>query len=380
MRLRRLLSDPLRALVALELAAVVCSYVVDVVMATMHINKNAGDQKSVTIYTVEYIATTIALFFIPHRPNRRYWAIGLGLCMVPVMVLSPTGALGPVVIIAVLAARLTFAFGFRGTAVAWLVTFASIMIDPVMQYAAGPTFRRGAYVVSDAIVILVFTSLLYGVIGIMWLYARNSASVAASAERTRIALDLHDSLGHALTTLGVHLENADRLAAVDAERTRAYITRAGALTSEILSDVRETVAMLHDGEETQAAPLSSLLDRLRSDFAAAYPVDVHWCVALEREPLGRSALVVYRVLQEALTNVNRHAQAHRVSVEVRGDNDRVFLCVEDDGRGFVHGESISHGLASMRNRVEAVAGTIDISSTPGAGTRVHASFPLERSS
>lgn len=377
MRLRSFASDPLRALLALETVAIVSSYTLDVFMATMHINKNPGDPKSLAIYSVEFIFAAIALFSIPHRPNRRYLAIAGALCLAPVMVLSPTGALGPVVVLAVLASRLTFAFGFRGTAVAWIVTFASVMIDPVMKYMAAPTFQRGAFALTDALVILVFTSLLYGLLGIMWLYARSNAAMAASAERTRIALDLHDSLGHALTTLGVHLENAERLALTDAGKAKTYVARAGALTTAILSDVRDTVAMLHDGEELLPSSLTALLDRLHSDFSATHTIDLRWSVALEREPLGRSALVLYRVLQEALTNVARHAQAHCVSVDINGDKDTLVLCVQDDGRGFLQTEATGHGLFSMRTRIESVAGKFEISSQRGAGTRVNATLPLE---
>ncbi len=378
MRLRSLLADPLRALVALEAVAIVASYPVDVFIALMHFYKTPGDPKTLAIYTIQYIIAAIALFSIPHRPNRRYLAVAVAVCMVAVLAEAPTGmgSVGPIVAVAVLAYRLTFAFGFRGTALAWLIFFASMMFDPVRQYAEHPVFNQGMHLATTAIEVLVVTILIYGLVGIMWLYARNNAAMAAAAERSRIALDLHDSLGHALTTLGVHLENANRLALTDVDKAKTYMARAGELTREVLADVRDTVAMLHEGEDEQRPPLSSLLDRLRSDFAAA-DIDLRWRVSLEREPLGRSAHVLYRVLQEALTNVARHAHARRVDVEVRGDNDEVHVSVEDDGRGFDKAGDNGHGLVSMRTRVESVAGTINIGSRIGAGTRVHATIPLE---
>lgn len=377
MRLHSLLSDPLRALVALETVAMASSYALDVFIATMHVNKNPGDPKSLAIYSIEFIVAAVALASIPHRPNRRYVAIAIALCLVPVLVQSATGTLGPVVLLAVLAVRLTFAFGFPGTFIAWLLTFASIMFMPVMRFVAAPTFKQGTDLVSYAILLLLFTGVLYGVVAMMWLYARQGASAAAAAERTRIALDLHDSLGHLLTTLGVHLENADRLAPTDVDKARAYIARASVLASEILSDVRETVSILHDSDLDQSPALSSLLDRLRSDFASAHPVDLQWRVSLETEPHGRSAHVIFRVLQEALTNVARHARAHRVGVDVRGDKNAVSVSVRDDGRGFEESDAKGYGLVSMRTRVESVAGTLKIDSQNGAGTSVYATIPLE---
>ncbi|HET6895006.1 MAG TPA: sensor histidine kinase [Candidatus Baltobacteraceae bacterium] len=377
MRLRSLLSDPLRALVVLETVVMASSYALDVFIATMHVNKNPGDPKSLAIYSIEFIVAAVALASIPHRPNRRYVAIAIALCLVPVSVQSASGTLGPVVLLAVLAVRLTFAFGFFGTSIAWLLTFTSIMFMPVMKFVAAPTFKHGTDLMSYGILLLLFTGVLYGVVAMMWLYARQGAAAAAAAERTRIALDLHDSLGHLLTTLGVHLENADRLAPTDVDKARAYIARAGVLASELLSDVRETVAILHDSDLDQSPTLSSLLDRLRSDFASAHPVDLQWRVALETEPQGRSAHVIFRVLQEALTNVARHAHAHRVGVDVRGDKNAVSVSVKDDGRGFEESDAKGYGLLSMRTRVESVAGTLKIDSQNGAGTSVQATIPLE---
>jgi signal transduction histidine kinase len=94
----------------------------------------------------------------------------------------------------------------------------------------------------------------------------------------------------------------------------------------------------------------------------------------------RVEAALYRVCQEALTNVARHARAGRVTVRLIATPERVWLIVEDDGRGFDASEvpEDRHGLVGMRERAEMLGGTLQVRSSPGAGTRVEATVPLEK--
>lgn len=88
----------------------------------------------------------------------------------------------------------------------------------------------------------------------------------------------------------------------------------------------------------------------------------------------------YRICQEALTNVARHAEASRVTVRLVVTPEQIQLVVEDDGRGFEGSKTPEehHGLLGMRERAEMVDGSLDVGSSPGAGTRIEVSAPLEK--
>jgi signal transduction histidine kinase len=162
----------------------------------------------------------------------------------------------------------------------------------------------------------------------------------------------------------------------DPVKARAYLRSATSKTAEILGDVRETVAILHD--DAQRTPsFRLLLDRLRSDFSATHEMSVSWNVRVANEPSGRVAMAIYRVLQEALTNVARHAKASRIGVEVQGYDNWIEIRIDDDGRGFSGGSVDGHGLLSMRSRIESAGGTFRVSSEPAAGTQIVARVPLE---
>jgi signal transduction histidine kinase len=130
-------------------------------------------------------------------------------------------------------------------------------------------------------------ALLFANIALMATYAQNNARQAASEERANIALDLHDSLGHGLTILGAQLETADRLRGTQPEKFEAYVRRAASVARDLLDNVRETVAILHDDANVSHVPFRSLLDRIHRDFASAYDLRLSWNVTVSHEPPRR---------------------------------------------------------------------------------------------
>jgi signal transduction histidine kinase len=380
--LERLRSNPLRGLIALEWTAMIASCAFDVAVAVGHIkfNGNGGDPRSVAVFTIFFSATAGAVFSSPHRPHRRYAALALSVLGLVGLGLWPTSVTATPVLLLIFVTRLTFAFGFRGTAFAWGIGIAVVIVGSVPEIVQKPTSSSVIQGIASVFEWSLIFTLLFGLVGILWLYASKAAAAAAALERTRIALDLHDSLGHALTTLSVHLQNATQLQDVDAQKTRSYLDRASALAQEVLDDVRETVTILHDEPAAQPLAIAELLERLRGDFSAAHSLTLHWNVCLKPEPEGRAAIVLYRVLQEALTNVARHAGARKVSVDISGDCRNIDLKVVDDGSGFHAGPHAGHGLTSMRSRIEALNGTFRIDSGVGSGTTLRATFPMESTS
>lgn len=381
----RLNNDPLRVLISLEAAIVVLAFIGEATVWAFRVEAIhpvwpfLTSAPAVAAYFAITIATACAVFAIPHAPNRRYWLIAFSIAGICAARAFPTHEVLPQTLVITLSARLVFAFGFRGfilASVTELLSGASLATTAVLLKLA-PLKAM----IFDTYFDVVLFVLIFGLVGISWLYANKASAAATAAERVRIALELHDSLGHGLTTLSVQLQNADRLRQNDPDKAAAYVKRGIATATDLLSDVRETVAVLHDTVETTpeptTAPLRVLLARVRADFAGVHRVRASWHVEIANEPSGRVAMVLYRVLQEALTNVMRHAHATHVEVRLCGNDREVDLSIEDDGSGFAGEVGAGHGLMFMRMRVESIGGRFNFSSREGTGTRLQAVIPLE---
>lgn len=203
--------------------------------------------------------------------------------------------------------------------------------------------------------------------------------VAQEEERTRLSRDLHDGLGQTLTALRFEL---DWLAKKLGNGTAGSFSQATALLESSAQELRRICrglrpSMLDDlGLESAVRQLVEELEE-HSKIAATLRVELEH--GAER-PTAEAALCVYRILQEALTNVHRHAQAKTVEVELAIRDGELRLTVVDDGRGFDPrgGRSrLAHlGIAGMRERAKLVAGSFEIVSEVGSGTRVSAHIPV----
>ena len=207
---------------------------------------------------------------------------------------------------------------------------------------------------------------------------------AQEAERQSIARELHDEIGQVLTAVRINLQTVQRSCQTDV--CLPHVDESIAIVDEALKRVRELSLELRP----------SLLDELGLASALRWYVDRYaqrtGIVAQvvngfeEKGRLPRDLeTVCFRIAQEALTNVARHAQAKHVYVELRHRSRKLFLSIRDDGVGFdvarvtANGLSDSAlGLRGMRERARAVSGVIEINSTLNAGTLVFASFPLNR--
>ena len=197
---------------------------------------------------------------------------------------------------------------------------------------------------------------------------------AAAEERLRIARDLHDVLGHSLS--GIAVQSSTGRLALDAGQAgpaRDALVAIEAASRDSMREVREVLGLLRDSGGTG---LESLDDLVRSAQATGLVVTVSRHGDLRDLPRPTSA-AAYRVAQEALTNVTRHAGACRVTLSVRRAPDAVVVEVLDDGRGAsaVSGPP-GHGLVGMRERVTAAGGTLSAGPEPAGGWRVRAELPL----
>ncbi|EHR69971.1 signal transduction histidine kinase [Burkholderiales bacterium JOSHI_001] len=198
---------------------------------------------------------------------------------------------------------------------------------------------------------------------------------AREDERHRLARNLHDELGALLTS-----------AKLDAARIKSRLGGSAPEASERLAHLVETLnSSIALGrriiEDLRPSTLTNLglvaaLDILGREFAEASGLTVH----RHLQPVGLSPsaeLTVYRLVQEAITNISKYAQAHTVWLELGPQEGQVQVSVRDDGLGFNAGTQrhSAYGLVGMRFRVEAERGTLRIESAPGQGTRIQALLP-----
>ena len=208
-----------------------------------------------------------------------------------------------------------------------------------------------------------------------------SARLGAVEERNRLAREIHDTLAQNLTATGLQIESAEALLETDAdpEKVRAALSRALSLTHSNLDEARRSVLDLRAAPlEGRSLPeaLKALVDRWETETG----VSPRFRAVNGSRPLPPGVeAALYRVCQEALNNVARHAAARRVTVRLVSTPEAVTLMVEDDGEGFdpsgVPGDR--HGIVGMRERVEMLGGVLNVDSNPDGGTRVEATVPLE---
>ena len=208
--------------------------------------------------------------------------------------------------------------------------------------------------------------------------------LAVAKERNRLSREMHDALGHRLTVSTVQLEGAQRLISDDPERSEEMITTAREQVLEALADLRKTVATLREPLET-GLEFQQGLKSLIEDFEGATDLNVNLLVCENFPRLPDShRLTFYRTVQEALTNVQRHANAKNVWVQLDSSSNLVELTVEDDGEGFIQGgepgkrtEDLGFGLSGMRERAAQLGGECFFESRPGGGAQISISLPLE---
>jgi two-component system, NarL family, sensor kinase len=212
------------------------------------------------------------------------------------------------------------------------------------------------------------------------LFAR-STRLGAVEERNRLAREIHDTLAQGLTATALQLESADALLDdADSEKAHGPLRRALSLTRSNLEEARRSVLDLR-AAPLEGRPLSGALKALVDRWEAETGIGARYRAVNGSRPLPpRVEAALYRICQEALTNVARHAGAERVTVRLVATPDRVRLVVEDDGRGFDAFDvpEDRHGLVGMRERAEMLGGTLEVRSDPGAGTRIEANVPLEK--
>lgn len=206
-----------------------------------------------------------------------------------------------------------------------------------------------------------------------------STQLGALEERNRLAREIHDTLAQGLTAISLQLETADALLdAAQADRAQTAVQRALELARANLDAARRSVLDL------RAAPLdgqtlAKALPQLARNLATSAEPAVSLAVTGGTFPLPPAIAVgLYRIAQEAIANIVRHAAARQLEIRLHVNPDQALLVVADDGRGFdpQHIPAGHFGLVGMHERAHLLGGTLEIRSAPNGGTQVRVVVPL----
>lgn len=207
-------------------------------------------------------------------------------------------------------------------------------------------------------------------------------TLAQEEERRRISRELHDGLGTSLADLANRLSVCRQLVRDDPLKAEAGLNEVISLLRPQISEIREMINQLRPLALDQlglVAGLRQYVERFSDESGIDAPLTVSG--SLPTDPL--TEVTVYRVVQESLTNVRKHAQATTVQVTLSVSGENLEVTVADDGQGFdtekaAHSTTGGIGLASMKERAELVGGSFTVESNPGKGCRTVLRIPVRR--
>jgi signal transduction histidine kinase len=215
-------------------------------------------------------------------------------------------------------------------------------------------------------------------------YLADQLLTAQENERKRLAAELHDELGHALLALKLHLSSIEKKLPPEQDDAKQAIRGQLDYIHEVIQDVRRLYHDLSPGD-VEDLGLTKALGTLINDFAGHIP-QINWQVDLA-DLQGLFSLpvqtTIYRIVQEALTNIGKHANPTAVTITCKRTNDRVHFVVADNGAGFDAAKALGSrgsgrgvGLVAMEERLNMVGGTFEIQSREQEGTRLSFTIPV----
>lgn len=198
-------------------------------------------------------------------------------------------------------------------------------------------------------------------------------------ERTRLARELHDDITQRMATIAIEAGRLKHLPEDDASRWRSGLERLQQQMARLSDDIHGLSRRLHPSTLDDLGLAAAVEGECRGFFErGGPPVDLRVEGELDTLPPALR-LALYRIIQESLRNIAKHAEASEVTLELRRAGGRVLLTIRDDGRGFdrqAAGGRAGIGLASMAERMRSVGGTFTVDSAPGKGTRVSVEAPV----
>ncbi|MGF1516118.1 MAG: sensor histidine kinase [Elainellaceae cyanobacterium] len=206
-------------------------------------------------------------------------------------------------------------------------------------------------------------------------YAAKVEGQATLQERNRIAREIHDSLGHALTAQTILLENALLFLPVTANRAKGYVVEAKDSAYRALREVSRSVSALRTNP-LQGKSLPDAIPKLAEGICGPSQIESQCLIRISGRLPDELTIALLRIAQEALTNVVKHSKATRVKIKLASRRDRLYIQVRDNGRGFDPSKNTTgFGLRGIRERADDLGGKCQIWSAPGKGCRVSVTFP-----
>lgn len=217
-------------------------------------------------------------------------------------------------------------------------------------------------------------------------YASKAAQSAVMEERTRLARDLHDTLGHSLTAIQIQLSKAEAYIQEDLNEAVNAVKAAKVTAKDAMYDVRASLNSLNSNDAQ--IHLKDSIEKLLEGVKGA-GVNVNFTLTGVEKGYNYAVLMtLYRIVQEGLTNVLKYANAHSVELSINLGDEECTLILEDDGCGFrvedlaktdesSHFSESHYGIPGLYRRLELVRGIMEVDSAPGKGVRLKASLPKD---
>ncbi|ETT36334.1 sensory transduction protein kinase [Paenibacillus sp. FSL R7-269] len=204
-------------------------------------------------------------------------------------------------------------------------------------------------------------------------YSHKIQELTISKERTRIAQELHDSLGHYLVALNMNLEYASTVVNIEPDKARSAINKAHQLSKECIVDLRKTVVLL--SEERLSKELEQSLSEMFNNFTGTDKIQFELDMDQEIEYTDSDIKnCIYKTVQESITNGIKHGKATRFSIAIYKYSDHISLLIHNNGTGSK--EIIkSKGIQGIEERILALGGSVFFHSNNSSGFNVEASIP-----
>lgn len=335
-----------------------------------------GDGPALAVFCLCAIGVAIGATMIvdggEDDPAMAPWALVVVLATIASLLADPTYAVLLFAVPLVHIAR-RWSQSLRIGAIGAIFVLAVILISLENQSWGGNNLESAMVL----LIALLITTMLGSVLGRLDDALDNESEVARLDERERLAGELHDSVGHSLLATSIQLRTAQALWATDTPKAQRSVELASRAVDDALVDTRIAVDTIRSSSTpfSLTSALPELIDRVTStslavELTLAGPVD-----SVEQ----LSQITLYRVAQEALTNVVRHASAAKANVHHMTDREQTVLVISDDGRGFDTDAGAVHlGLRGLEERLERIGGRLDIASRPGKGTTLTATIEETR--
>lgn len=330
------------------------------VITAIFIGQNSNDRARVVSGFVVVLAFCLCYALAAYAAHanswRRFWSL-FGTMTALFLIAVPIAEVGAFFLCAVLVAVATFFLERRATPIVAVAVAAALIVPvAVRPWHSGPGWLEAIIIANTALIVNAFSETVRA--NQQLIEARAEvARLASVAERTRIARDLHDLLGHSLTAVVIRSEVARRIAATENSAAADAIDEVGTLSRQALSEVRAVVSGYR--EVSLAMELARGEELLRaSGIAADLPTATDLVDPVYQELFGW-------VLREGLTNVVRHAHAGWCTVLLSSN----AVEIRNDGAGPPR-STPGNGLAMLRERVRLAGGTVDAGPVPGGGWRL----------